>query len=151
MKKIFKFTPPWRGKKNKKNSGFTFVEVLVAVSIFTLSILALLVILTQGISNTNYARQKITATYLAQEGIEHGRNIRDTHVLYDGSLGWVNFLNDTRVTNYPSPNAYASFTRTIRRTVVSGDEVQISSTVSWAQASGVFSVTFSENLFNWIE
>jgi hypothetical protein len=31
------------------------------------------------------------------------------------------------------------------------DEVRILSTVSWTQGSGSYSVTFSENLFNWVE
>ena len=51
--------------------GFTLVEMLVAVSIFTASILALLGILAQGISNTGYAKRKMIASYLAQEGVEY--------------------------------------------------------------------------------
>ena len=66
--------------------GFTLVETLVAISIFTMSILALLVILTQGIANTNYAKHKITASYLAQEGIEYARNVRVLEMLVLGAL-----------------------------------------------------------------
>src|SRR3989338_963368 len=44
-------------KKNRK-SGFTLVEALVAVSIFTLSVLAMLVSLGQGLSNIDYAKKK---------------------------------------------------------------------------------------------
>ncbi len=65
------------------NRAFTLVETLVAVSIFSIAILALLVVLTQSISNTNYAKSKIIATYLAQEGIEYIRNMRDSFVLFD--------------------------------------------------------------------
>jgi Tfp pilus assembly protein PilV len=74
--------------------GFTLIETLVAISIFTISILGLLIVLGQGISNTNYAKQKIIASYLAQEGIEYMRNMRDTFVLYDASgvqAGWNAF------------------------------------------------------------
>src|SRR3989344_968315 len=84
MKKIFK----------QKNRGFTLIETLVAISIFTVSILALLSILTQGISDTNYAKNKIIASYLAQEGIEYIRNMRDTFMLYDPAdtqTGWNSF------------------------------------------------------------
>ncbi len=78
----------------QKNTAFTLVETLVALSIFTVSVLALLVILTQGISDTGYAKKKILATYLNQEGVEYIRNIRDTFVLYSGGsqTGW-NGLN----------------------------------------------------------
>lgn len=68
--------------KNKKNNGFTLVETLIAISIFTIAILALMSVLASGISDTHYAKQKILASYLAQEGIEYLRNMRDTYVLY---------------------------------------------------------------------
>jgi Tfp pilus assembly protein PilV len=83
-------------KKNTHNSGFTLVETLVAISIFTFSILGLLSVLTQGITNTYYAKQKMIAVYLAQEGIEYIRNVRDTYVLYDAAgtqTGWTAFNN----------------------------------------------------------
>jgi prepilin-type N-terminal cleavage/methylation domain-containing protein len=70
----------------KKSSGFTLVETLVALSIFTVSILGLMSVLASGISNTTYAKQKITASYLVQEGIEYIRNMRDKEVLFGGSF-----------------------------------------------------------------
>lgn len=76
--------------------GFTMLETLVAISIFSASILALLSVLAQGVSNTNYAKTKITASYLAQEGIEYVNNMRDTFVLYDvtsSQNGWNNFTS----------------------------------------------------------
>jgi len=87
MQKIF--------QSKKKNSGFTLVETLIAVSIFSVSILALMVVLSQGISDTTYAKQKIIAAYLAQEGIEYLRSMRDTYVLYNisGQAGWNAFNN----------------------------------------------------------
>ena len=92
MKKFIKFILSQQGKQNKKN-GFTLIETLVAVSIFTMSIMALLVVLTQGIANNNYAKKKILASYLAQEGIEYIRNMRDTYTLYTGVPGnsWNGF------------------------------------------------------------
>jgi type II secretory pathway pseudopilin PulG len=79
--------------------GFTLVETLVAVSIFTVSILSLLVVLSSGISNTGYAKKKMAAAYLAQESIEYIRNMRDTYVLYSGNsqTGWNNF--NTKLTS----------------------------------------------------
>ncbi|OGI57150.1 hypothetical protein A3B85_03405 [Candidatus Nomurabacteria bacterium RIFCSPHIGHO2_02_FULL_37_13] len=85
------------------SKGFTLVETLVAISIFTTSILALLVILSGSISNTGYAKKKIIASYLAQEGIEYIRNMRDTFVLYGATsqAGWNAF--NTKVAG-PSGN-----------------------------------------------
>lgn len=79
-------------KKNKL-SGFTLVETLVALSIFSISIVTLMSILSQDIYDTGYAKQKISAVSLAQEGIEYVKNIRDSYVLYTGMTGdtWDSF------------------------------------------------------------
>jgi len=76
-------------KGKKLVSGFTLVETLVAIAIFTISITALMSVLGSGISNTTYAKTKMTATYLAQEGIEDIRNMRDTYIL--DQSGWGGF------------------------------------------------------------
>ena len=83
-------------KTRKLQKGFTLLEVLVAISIFTVSTLALLSVLSQGISSTTYAKRKIVASYLAQEGIEYVRNLRDTLVLsgVDSQTGWNTFKTD---------------------------------------------------------
>lgn len=79
----------------KISGGFTLVETLVAVSIFSLSVLTLMSFLSQGVSNTGYAKKKMIAVYLAQEGIEYIRNIRDHYVLYTDltSLEWSDFVS----------------------------------------------------------
>ncbi len=84
MKSFFK-------KNNKFTAGFTLVETLIAISIFSMSLVALMSILGGGISDTNYAKQKIIASYLAQEGIEYIRNMRDTAVLYSANGNWNSF------------------------------------------------------------
>ncbi len=80
--------------KNTK-LGFTLLETLVAISIFTMSVLTLLVILGQGIASTSFSKNKIIATYLAQGGVERVRNIRDSYMLSDPSsaqAGWTSFV-----------------------------------------------------------
>ena len=100
MKKLFKqknkaFTRTPKFGVTPKGGGFTLVETLVAISIFTMSILGLITVLASGIADTNYAKRKIIATYLAQEGIEYVRNMRDTYVLYSANptTGWTAFNN----------------------------------------------------------
>ncbi len=138
---------------NKFSSGFTLVETLVAISIFVMSILALMSVLSSGIADTGYAKKKMVATYLAQEGIEYVRNQRDTAVLYSGDAqsSWNSFISSPPPVP-PSPFD-SSFTRQISMTPIgsNSDEVRITSTVTWTQGSGNYSVSFSEDLFNWIE
>ena len=78
----------------QKNKGFTLIETLVAVSIFTLSVVGMLLTLSSGLTDTNYVKQKVTATYLAQEGIEGVRNLRDNYMLFGGANGWSDFITE---------------------------------------------------------
>ncbi|MCU0660371.1 MAG: hypothetical protein MUD00_02040 [Candidatus Pacebacteria bacterium] len=72
----------WQTRKQQNTaSGFTIIETLVALSLFTFAILGLIVITSQGISDVNFAKNKLTASYLSQEGIETVRSIRDSRVL----------------------------------------------------------------------
>jgi prepilin-type N-terminal cleavage/methylation domain-containing protein len=77
----------------KHERGFTLVESLVAISVFSLSVLAMMIVLGKGIADTEYVKKKMIATYLAQEGIEYIRNLKDDYVLYssDPSVGWNTF------------------------------------------------------------
>jgi len=80
-------------RKIAKNRGFTLIESLVSVLIFSIAVVTVMVALGRGISDTGYVKQKMTAEYLAVEAIEYFRNMRDTYVLYDtsGQTGWDNF------------------------------------------------------------
>ncbi len=188
----------------QKNKGFTLVEVLVAVVIFTLSILSVMAVLGSGVANTNFAKNKIIAEYLAQEGIEYIRNTRDTNVLYTVPGGWQAFLSqvfacdtinnsngcqfdDSTIDTQPVVNiaftpcdtscrhlfyeaSSGKYTLVntagvdsgfVRKIIIeginpnnqlnNGNEIKVTSTVSWIQPSGPRSISFSENLFNWVE
>lgn len=78
--------------------GFTVVETLVALTIFSSAIVFLIVVTAGGVADTNYAKNRLVASYLAQEGIELTRNIRDTNVLSNaGGSGWGDFLVEANV------------------------------------------------------
>lgn len=69
--------------KNKK--GFTLIETLVAIGIFAFAITGLISVTSNGIFNTNFVKNKFTASYLALEGAELVRNIRDTSAIQNNS------------------------------------------------------------------
>lgn len=72
--------------KTESKKGFTLMEVIVAIFLLTVGIIASYALITFVISSTTYASNKFTAAYLAQEGIELVRNIRDTNWVQSGSL-----------------------------------------------------------------
>jgi len=61
--------------------GFTLIEVLVAALIITLGAGGAFVLIQRTISLTSNAASQFEASYLAQEGMEIVRNIRDTNLL----------------------------------------------------------------------
>lgn len=66
---------------NLKTKGFTLLEGIVAIFLITLGIGGAYTLISQIISSVAISSQKLIAAYLAQEGIEVVRNIRDTNLL----------------------------------------------------------------------
>jgi prepilin-type N-terminal cleavage/methylation domain-containing protein len=64
-----------------KKRGFTLIETLVAVALLSVAIVAPMVLTARSLATSYYARDQITAFYLAQEAIEGIRAIRDAQVL----------------------------------------------------------------------
>jgi Tfp pilus assembly protein PilV len=67
--------------EHQKASGFTLIETLVAISLLMTAIVAPIALTTQSLVSAYYARDQITAYYLAQEAIEALRQIRDGRIL----------------------------------------------------------------------
>jgi prepilin-type N-terminal cleavage/methylation domain-containing protein len=79
-------------QQRQVHRGFTLIEVLVSAVIFATSLATLLVIVGTGIGDVNVAKNKLTANYLAQEGIELMRYKRDYLVETQGATaGWAAF------------------------------------------------------------
>jgi prepilin-type N-terminal cleavage/methylation domain-containing protein len=64
-----------------KNKGFTIIESLVAITILVLAITGAMSVTQTGISSYIFSKDQIIAFYLAQEGFEQIRNIRDENGL----------------------------------------------------------------------
>ena len=67
--------------------GFTLIELLITVSVITVGIVGAFTAVQQGISTVDYSRSRLTAAFLAQEGVEIIKNIRDTNLL-ERSVFW---------------------------------------------------------------
>ena len=72
-----------RWEKNRY-SGFTLIETMIAVTILTFAVSGPLFTASRAIVAVQNARDQLTASYLAQEGIEYVRWMRDNEYL----LAW---------------------------------------------------------------
>jgi prepilin-type N-terminal cleavage/methylation domain-containing protein len=69
-------------KSSKKlNKGFSIIEVLVAISVILVSFTAALNLINRSMAFHDLAYSRLVASYLAQEGIEIVRNIRDNNFI----------------------------------------------------------------------
>ena len=66
--------------KTKSSKGFTLVETLVAISILMLAVTGPLYFASESLKAATYARDQITAFYLAQDAFEQVRKIRDDNL-----------------------------------------------------------------------
>ncbi len=69
----------------KNQKGFTLAELLITIFVFTVGILGIYLVVQNSYATINYARNRLIAIYLAQEGIEIVRNIRDTNWLEEAN------------------------------------------------------------------
>lgn len=70
----------------KRTRGFTLIETIVAVAVLTAALTGPLVLAQRSLKATQEARNRISATYLADEGIEVVRSMRDNNSANDPSL-----------------------------------------------------------------
>lgn len=69
------------------NRGFSFVETLIGIAILLTGISMPLILVYRSLEATSVARDQIVASYLAEEGVEYIRYIRDSNVL--GGNSWL--------------------------------------------------------------
>ena len=74
----------------KKDEGFTLLEVIFAVTIITIAVIAIFGLVNLGVKNISVAKNKLIASELAQEGVELVRFWReDGHT--DDWTDWYDF------------------------------------------------------------
>ncbi|MBT3282826.1 type II secretion system protein [bacterium] len=167
-----------RNLRKTKNRGFTLIEALVAIAILTISIAGPITIASRGLASAVFARDQITAFYLAQEAVEFIRNKRDGNNLEDnpwtdGLTGCLdgkvctidsknNEINECiggtcPVLKYDDSTAFYSydsgddsnFTREVRMTTINVKEIAITTTLSWSSGSITKSFTVKEHILDW--
>ncbi len=142
-------------KDLKNQKGFTIIETLVAITILMISIAGPLTIAQKSLMAAIYAKDQVTASYLAQDLMEDIKNNRDNYILsngvgslptwvYPSVCGRLNIQNDG---TYGCGSGTASrFTRTFVITSISSSEKKVVVNVSW-QNGTIQNFTILENHF----
>jgi len=81
-----------KSKNQDTQKGFTLVETIIATGVLLLSITGPLTIATRSLTSAAFARDQVTAFYLAQEATEFIRNKRDNNALAGNS--WLDGLSE---------------------------------------------------------
>lgn len=118
--------------------GQSLFEVIAALAVAVIIILALVKASTISIKNTSFSRNQSLATRYAQESIEEARKIRDE-----------NFA-DFFVNGYcdKSAETVGIFTR-VRTCVLSADTMTVTATVSWQEKGQTYESKLETKLTNW--
>ena len=157
----------------KSESGFTLIEVISAIFVFTLGILAIMVLIDQSIAFSDQVKSKLIASYLAQEGIEIVRNIRDSNWIkkapsWDSGLSVGDYEADYQslaVSNYTGSylnidsNGFYSYSvdtsTKFKRKITISDKtsnpprMRIASQVNWEIRGKYYYIEAVEYLYNW--
>lgn len=133
----------------KSQAGFSVAEAVIAAAVLTVFISGIATALVTINRNTQTSGHKQQAVMLAEEALEASRNIRDNGFsnLVDGSYGLATTTNQWNFSG--SSDQVGIFTRQTTVSTIAANQKQISSTVSWQDASLSRSVSLSEYLTNW--
>lgn len=64
----------------KKKSAFTFIEVIIAITVFAIGVLAVLRLVTQNLVTLDNTQARTMSTFLAKEWLELVYNMRDSNI-----------------------------------------------------------------------
>jgi len=158
--------------------GFTLIEVLVAGFIITMGAGASFALVQRTLGFTTNAAFQLEASYLAQEGMEIVRNIRDANFLKihkgeggvwtDGLTGCgagcqadytqssLSVFQDTFLQFTGGLYSYtvsidSMFKRKIIVTTLGSDALDVSIEVTWEERGRSHKVEAATQLYNWLE
>jgi len=136
--------------RSPNNKGFSIIEALLAVSIAVLFVSFLIGGLAYSQESSFLAGKRTRAVFLAEEGLEAARNIRDNSFgnLTDGSYGLAIAGNEWNFAG--ASDTTEIFTRTINISAVNADTKLVSASVSWPQtAQRAGNISLETYFTNW--
>jgi hypothetical protein len=153
-----------------KNKGFTLLEVVLASFLLFLFLAGTFSLLSTGVFSLTTMRNRFLAFYLAQEGIEIVKNIRDTNFLQNNpwlsgigtgdkeadyqSSNLSNFLNNYLKKNNQGFFQYSDgentiFKRKITISQIDPNKVQVRVEITWSEKGVQKNFTIVDEISNW--
>lgn len=74
--------------------GFTIVETLVAITVLMIAISGPLTVSFRALNAAVASRDQMTASFLAQEGMEYVRNVKDNNYINGADEGWLQSIGE---------------------------------------------------------
>lgn len=158
-------------KKNLGQSGFTLLEVFVSLTILTLAVLGLFILARQTVSFLPLSEQRLIASYLAQEGVEIVRNLRDVNRLrgvnwdlgltacsagceadYSSAslVAWTGrYLRNSGTFYGYSGATLTSYQRKISLTPNGSNILMVNVEIFWSERGRSHTLSVREDLYNW--
>ena len=122
--------------------GFTIIELMAAVIVITVGILGAYSVVQRFFTITSSASHRLTAAYLAQEGIENIRNIRDNN--------WIQKkVWNSGISNTSESNVLLGYNRSATISVIDAKTLGISVLVSWNILGNNGSIAVNEKIYDW--
>ncbi len=158
-------------KNNKK--GLTLIELMITVFVISIGLVGTMNLVQNTLRSAAIVRSNLTAAYLAQEGVELVRNIRDTNWINpakdwnDGLLCptgcQIDYQTNTFQPYYDQiflvvdedgfyrhgVGSGGKFKRKITTTMTAEDYLEIESLVSWEEHGMDNSITVINHLYDW--
>lgn len=162
---------------NKRSLGFSVIEIAIVIALINIGMLGIFGLVQITLTASSNSSNQLNAFYLAQEGIEIVRNIRDANWLkqrsdpaisWDDGLGsgaWEVSYNSTSLESYQDrylkrdPNSgsfnYSSGNDTIfkRKIVIkrpATNSLDVKVEVSWNERGKSHTVRAETLLYNWL-
>ncbi|MFA6594386.1 MAG: hypothetical protein WCT16_03990 [Candidatus Buchananbacteria bacterium] len=135
----------------RRQSGFNLVEAILSVAVFGLMITALVGAWLYGQESTAMAGQRSRAVFLAEEGLEATRNLRDVNFsnLIVGQHGLA-VVGNTWAFSGTSDTIDGYYKRQISIGAIEANRFQVTSTVAWQQNQQRWAtVTLATYLTDW--
>lgn len=82
-----------------RNRAFTLIELILAVFVTAVGTVGAFAVLQKVIISTTFSSSRLVASYLAQEGVEVIRNIRDTNWV-EGATNWDDDITQDTPSKY---------------------------------------------------